>query len=137
KTFKRGAVAKQVLFPGQEGKYDRLIEGSWVDYVKGYYYLYYSGDNCCGPSANYAVMAARSKNPFGPFQRLGQANGSGSSVILEKNTEWTAPGHNSIFRDADGHVYIAYHAMRADKPGGRVLMISPVVYEKGWPVVKY
>jgi arabinan endo-1,5-alpha-L-arabinosidase len=82
-------------------------------------------------------MVARSKNPFGPFQRLGQANGSGSSVILEKNTEWTAPGHNSIFRDADGHVYIAYHAMRADKPGGRVLMISPVVYEKGWPVVKY
>jgi arabinan endo-1,5-alpha-L-arabinosidase len=85
-------------------------------------------------------MAARSKDPFGPFRRLGEANASGSSVILEKNAEWTGPGHNSIFRDEKGNVYMAYHAFSTGvsiKPAGRVLMISPVVYEKGWPVVKY
>ena len=140
KSFKRGSHPKAVMYPKQEGRYDNLIEGTWIDYANGYYYMYYSGDNCCGQSANYAVMVARSKDPFGPFQRLGQANGSGSSVILEKNSEWTAPGHNSIFRDEKGRVYIAYHAVATGvsmKPAGRVLMISPVVYEKGWPVVKY
>ncbi|MBN9384694.1 MAG: family 43 glycosylhydrolase [Chitinophagaceae bacterium] len=136
KGFKPGSAPKPVLYPGQEGKYDRLIEGAWIDYANGFYYLYYSGDNCCGPAANYAVMVARSKSPFGPFERLGQNNLSGSSVILEKNAEWTAPGHNSIFRDEKGRVYIAYHAFQAEKPAGRVLMISPLVYEKGWPVIK-
>jgi arabinan endo-1,5-alpha-L-arabinosidase len=140
KSFKKGSRPRAVMYPKQEGRYDKLIEGTWVDYADGYYYMYYSGDNCCGVSANYAVMVARSKHAFGPFQRLGQANGSGSSVILEKNRFWTAPGHNSIFRDEKGHVYIAYHAIATGvsmKPAGRVLMISPVVYEKGWPVVKY
>ena len=62
-----------------------------------------------------------------------------SSVILEKNNEWTAPGHNSIFRDQKGKIYIAYHAVATGvsiRPAGRVLMISPMVYEKGWPVIK-
>jgi arabinan endo-1,5-alpha-L-arabinosidase len=140
KRFKRGSTPVAVLHPGQEGKYDKLIEGTWIDYANGNYYLYYSGDNCCGASANYAVMVARSKHPFGPFERLGQTNTSGSSVILEKNAEWTAPGHNSIFRDEKGRVYMAYHAVATGaapvKPAGRVLMIRPVAYEKGWPVVK-
>ena len=138
KSFKPGSVPKAVLYPGKEGKYDRLVEGTWIDHANGYYYLYYSGDNCCGP-VNYAVLVARSKDPFGPFQRLGQTNASGSSVILEKNNEWTGPGHNSIFRDERGKVYIAYHAFATGvsiKPAGRVLMISPVVYKKGWPVIK-
>gem|GEM_PF-122804 len=140
KTFKRGSKPVAVLRPGQEGKYDKLIEGTWIDYANGYYYLYYSGDNCCGASANYAVMVARSRHPFGPFERLGQTRAGGSSVILEKSREWTAPGHNSIFRDEKGRVYIAYHAVATGagpvKPAGRVLMISPVTYENGWPVIK-
>jgi len=139
KSFQRGSTAKAILYPKQEGKYDNLIEGSWIDYANGYYYLYYSGDNCCGARANYAVMVARSKDPFGPFERLGQTRAGGSSVILEKSNDWTAPGHNSIFRDAKGHIYIAYHAVATGttiKPAGRVLLISPVEYEKGWPVVK-
>lgn len=136
KSLKPGTAAKPVVFPAQEKAYSTLVEGPWVDYYKGFYYLYYSGDNCCGPNANYAVMVARSKNAFGPFQRLGEANGTGKSVILEKNDQWLAPGHNSIFRDNKSNIYIAYHAIRADGHGGRVLLISPVVYEHGWPVVK-
>ncbi|RYY35193.1 MAG: glycoside hydrolase, partial [Sphingomonadales bacterium] len=41
--------------------YQRLIEGAWVIRREGYYYLFYSGDNCCGPKAHYAVMVARSR----------------------------------------------------------------------------
>lgn len=135
-SFKPGSKPQPVVYPRQEKAYSTLVEGAWVDYHKGYYYLYYSGDNCCGASANYAVMVARAKKPFGPFQRLGEANGTGSSVILEKDANWLAPGHNSIFRDNNGKVYIAYHAIKNNpRGGGRVLLINQIIYKKGWPVV--
>lgn len=136
KSLKPGTNAIPVVFPAQEKAYSTLVEGPWVDYYKGFYYLYYSGDNCCGPNANYAVMIARSKNAFGPFQRMGEADGTGKSVILEKDDQWLAPGHNSIFRDDKGNIYIAYHAIQTNpRGGGRVLLISPVKYEHGWPVI--
>ena len=34
--------------------YQTLIEGSWVALRDGWYYLFYSGNNCCGPKAHYA-----------------------------------------------------------------------------------
>lgn len=141
KSFKQGTVAKPVLFPGKERNYNRLIEGAWLDFEDDKYFVYYSGDNCCGDKANYAVMIARADNPSGPFVTLGQRNKSGSSVILEKDEEWIAPGHNSIFRDDKGNIWIAYHAIskkeREEKRNGgkRVMCISPLVYKNGWPLV--
>lgn len=147
KGFKSGTTAKPVVWPGKEKNYTNLIEGAWVDYHNGKYYLYYSGDNCCGDNANYAVMVARADNAFGPFKRLGEANGSGNSAILEKDNVWLAPGHNSIFKDAKGKSWIAYHAVWRDKNKAepsrgashyvkRVLCINPVVYKNQWPVVE-
>lgn len=140
-TFKEGTTATPVVYPGKEPKYTILLEGSWVDYQNGVYYLFYSGDNCCGTGANYAVMVAKATNAFGPFQRLGETKPSGSSVILEKDSTWLAPGHNSIFRDEKGNAYIAYHAIDYGKwkqhtdSGGRVMLIQPIVYKNGWPEV--
>lgn len=139
--FKEGTTAAPVVYPGREKNYTKLLEGAWVDYNEGTYYLYYSGDNCCGRGANYAVMVAKSGNPFGPFQRLGEADGSGSSVILEKDSTWLAPGHNSIFRDKKGQAYIAYHAIEYSKwkqgsdSGNRMMLIRPIIYQNGWPHV--
>ena len=86
KSFKKETTAKPVLFPDKEKEYSKLIEGAWVDYHDGKYYLYYSGDNCCGDRANYAVMVARADNAFGPFETLGQSKGTANSVILEKDS---------------------------------------------------
>ena len=143
KTFKSGSEPKPVVWPDKDKNYNRLIEGAWLDFRDNKYYLYYSGDNCCGEKANYAVMIARADNPFGPFVTLGEQNKSGNSVILEKNEQWLAPGHNSIFRDDKGNSWIAYHAInkkeREGKTGAgkRVMCISALVYKDGWPVVKY
>lgn len=147
KNFKKGSTAKPVLFPDKEKEYSKLIEGAWVDYHDGKYFLYYSGDNCCGDRTNYAVMIARADNAFGPFERIGEANGTGSSVILEKDSSWFAPGHNSIVKDNKGNTWIAYHAIwpneaamarkeGKDKYVRRVMCIEPVVYKNGWPVVE-
>ena len=135
-AFKPGTEAKAIVHPGKDKSYSNLIEGSWLDYNKGIYYLYYSGDNCCGTKANYAVMVARASNPTGPFERLGEANHSLNSAILEKDSVYLAPGHNSIFKDEKGKKWIAYHAIeRSHKEKGRVLCINRIAYKNGWPVV--
>lgn len=137
KSFKPGTQPKDLVWAGKESNYTKLIEGSWVDVQDGKYYIYYSGDNCCGDKANYAVLVARANSAFGPFVTLGEANGTGSSVILEKDSTWLAPGHNSIFKDVKGNKWIAYHAIdRKDPKKGRVMCLKPIQYIKGWPVVK-
>lgn len=147
KAILPGTKPVEVMPTNTEKGYTKLVEGAWVDYYDGNYYLYYSGDNCCGDNANYAVMVARSDNAFGPFERLGEADGSGSSVILAKDSIWTAPGHNSIFKDNNGNTWIAYHAIwkkEADKEKvkhentyvRRVMCIEPVKYVNGWPIVE-
>lgn len=134
--FKEGSVATAVVFPGKDKSYSNLIEGSWLDYQDGTYYLYYSGDNCCGDNANYAVMIAKATDPFGPFVRLGESNNSLNSAILVKDAYYTAPGHNSIFKDDQGNKFIAYHAIEiAHKEKGRVMCISLIHYVNGWPQV--
>lgn len=140
KSFKPASVATPLVWPGKEKKYTILLEGAWLDYAGGKYYLYYSGDNCCGDKASYAVMVARADNAMGPYTRMGEVNTSGSSVILEKDNVLTEPGHNSIFRDDKGEIWIAYHAVGIKKKvtgkgDARVLCISPVEYKNGWPVV--
>jgi hypothetical protein len=139
-AFKPGTQPQPVIYPAKEKKYDRLVEGAWVHYYKGKYYIYYSGDNCCGVNASYAVLVARADNPFGPFTTLGEQNGTGSSVILEKDSTWIAPGHNSIFTDTKGNTNIAYHAIDANTNSqqrwNRVFCIDPIVYKNGWPVVQ-
>jgi arabinan endo-1,5-alpha-L-arabinosidase len=137
KTFKAGTKPKDTVWPKKENQYTNLIEGSWVDMQDGKYYIYYSGDNCCGANANYAVLVARADNTFGPFTPLGQANSTGISAILEKDSTWLAPGHNSIFTDTKGDKWIAYHAIDRKNPNkGRVMCLKRIAYVNGWPVVK-
>ena len=147
KEIKPGTNAIEVIPTNKEKEYSKLIEGAWVDYHDGKYYLYYSGDNCCGDNANYAVMVARADDAFGPFTRLGETKADSSSVILAKNNTWFAPGHNSIVHDKNGNIFIVYHAIwkteadasRAQKKNlyvRRVMCIEPVVYKNGWPVVE-
>lgn len=141
KSFLPGSTAKDVIPTGKEAKYDRLIEGAWVDYQDGKYYMYYSGDNCCGVGASYAVLVARADDALGPFERYGEANGTGSSVILEKDTKWMATGHNSIIRDNEGIAYIVYHALPVNQTTGkavgtdRKMLINKIEYSNGWPKV--
>ncbi len=140
KSFAEKSEPKLLVWPGKEKKYDILIEGSWIDYNQGYYYLYYSGDNCCGLTASYAVLVARSKNLTGPYTTMADEKGVKSSAILESYGDWIAPGHNSVFKDKRGKNWIAYHAIKktelSKEPQERLMCISPLFYKNGWPVVK-
>lgn len=140
--FKKGSETIPIVYPKKEANYTNLLEGLWVTLHNGKYYLYYSGDNCCGKEANYAVMVARADSAKGPFTRLGEVNDSGSSVILAKSKEWLAPGHNAVIEDSLGRQWMLYHAIdRTPKDGTinygrRVMLLDRIYYQNGWPYIK-
>ena len=127
-----------------KGAFPRLVEAAWVIRHEDYYYLFYSGDNCCGPDAEYGVMVARSRSPTGPFETLEEARGVPHSLMLFKSERWLAPGHNSIVADKAGHEWIVYHAIDVNRPrqrqedeinSRRILMIDKIEWRDGWPFV--
>jgi arabinan endo-1,5-alpha-L-arabinosidase len=144
-SFAPGSTAIDLIHPNPvKDAFPVLVEGAWVVLRDGYYYMFYSGDNCCGAKANYAVMVARSRSATGPFETLEQATGKRHSVILEKNGIWHAPGHNAIVTDAAGLDWIVYHAVDIRQPRQkpsdevntrRIMLIDRIVWKDGWPVV--
>lgn len=147
-SFAPGSEAVNLVAPirtEDSSHYQRLVEGAWVVRRSGWYYLFYSGDNCCGKDAHYAVLVARSRSATGPFETLAQATGAASSVILGRNSRWLAPGHNSIARDARGRDWILYHAVDTLRPRvretdevntRRVMLVDRLVWRNGWPRVR-
>ena len=144
-SFAPGSKPLDLVWPNKvKDQFPVLVEGPWVIRRGEYYYMFYSGDNCCGPKANYAVMVARSKSATGPFETLQQANGTPHSIILQKAGYWVAPGHNSIVSDAKGVDWIVYHAVDARRPRQkatddvntrRVMLIDRIGWRNGWPYV--
>lgn len=145
-SFAPGSSPKPLVWPNPiKGAFPVLIEGSWVVQHGGFYYLFYSGDNCCGPKANYAVMVARSRSATGPFETLEHASGKAHSIVLERSGYWIAPGHNSVVADRTGDDWIVYHAVDARRPREkptdelntrRVMLIDRIEWSGGWPVIK-
>jgi arabinan endo-1,5-alpha-L-arabinosidase len=144
-SFAPGSQPIDLVSPNPvEGAFPRLVEAAWVIRHDEHYYLFYSGDNCCGPDAHYGVMVARSKSPTGPFETLEAARGVPHSLMLFKSERWLAPGHNSIVEDKAGDVWIVYHAIDVNRPrqtqadeinSRRVLLIDRIQWRDGWPYV--
>jgi arabinan endo-1,5-alpha-L-arabinosidase len=145
-SFAPGSAPKDLVPAAPGGKaFPVLVEGTWAMRHGGFYYLFYSGDNCCGPRADYAVMVARSKSATGPFETLEQATGRPHSIVLQKRGRWIAPGHNSIVTDAKGQDWIVYHAAdvqhsrvnsSADINSRRIMLIDRIRWgDDGWPMI--
>jgi arabinan endo-1,5-alpha-L-arabinosidase len=121
--------------------YEHGIEGPFIVHRDGWYYLWYSGDRCCENPPHYAAMVARSRDVLGPYRRLPPRRKGGGAVVLGDGERFLGPGHNSVVRDARGRDWIVYHAVDSRRPllggGGirRVLLIDPIAYRDGWPVV--
>ncbi len=143
-SFKPGSAPTDlvpVIKTEDKAEYQRLVEGVWVIRREGYYYLFYSGDNCCGPNAHYAVMVARSRSATGPFELRGRPD----YLVVEANDRWLGPGHNAIVRDDAGTDWILYHGVdrlrSRDKPADdvnsrRVLLLDRLEWVDGWPRVR-
>lgn len=129
-----------VIKTQDSAEYQRLVEGAWVIRRDGWYHLFYSGDNCCGPKAHYAVMVARSRSATGPFEVRPRP----LYLVVEANERWNAVGHNSVVRDAAGTDWIYYHGVDRQRPRSkptddvntrRVMLMDRLVWRNGWPEV--
>jgi arabinan endo-1,5-alpha-L-arabinosidase len=142
--FAPGSKAEDLIYPDVMQPYERLVEGAFVVYREGYYYLFYSGDDCCSAAPGYAVMVARSRSATGPFEKRSETTGVwGSNVILRQNDRWEGTGHNSVVRDEAGRDWIFYHAIDPDdryNPGTeapkRPMLMDPILYRSGWPEIE-
>lgn len=140
-AFAPGSKKTPVLYPDPKSKgYTRLLEGAWVIERAGYYYLFVSGDSCCEPP-HYAVLVARAKTPYGPFEYREKD----PLPIIEADDDWLAPGHPGFMKDRTGRLWAYFHAidrrrprlkhrMPTSAPVRRVLLRSTIVFEDGWPV---
>ena len=144
-SFAPGSQPVDIIWPNPvTGAFPRLVEAAWVIRHDDFYYIFYSGDNCCGPDAEYGVMVARSRDPAGPFETLEEARGVPHSLMLFKSERWLAPGHNAILTDKAGETWIIYHAIDVNRPrqrqedeinSRRILLIDRIEWRDGWPFV--
>ena len=97
-------------------------EGTNVVEKDGAFWLFASASNCCnGPLTGYQVFAGRATDPLGPFVdhegvSLLETRTGGSPVITTNGNKWVGGGHNSVFQDANGDWYSAYHAIDSGDP---------------------
>jgi arabinan endo-1,5-alpha-L-arabinosidase len=143
-TFKPAAGAPLRVIASREGanavdgpKGNNAIEGAFVTYRDGYFYLFAAYDFCCrGKLSNYNIRVTRSKYITGPYvdkDGMDAAVG-GSSMVFKGSPRWIGPGHNSIYIE-NGTYYMVYHAYDGENDGIPTLQIETLDWDTdGWPV---
>ena len=109
-----------------------VIEGPFVVRREDWFYLFYSGNGCCGRGCDYALGVARSHSLLGPWEK------NPANPILAGNVDWKCPGHGSIVRDESGRYWLLYHAYSAKDFifTGREALLDEVKFgANGWPTI--
>ena len=106
-----------------------VIEGPFIVRRNDYFYLFYSGNGCCGMNCNYALGVARAKSLLGPWEK------NPANPILAGNHDWKCPGHGSIVEDEKSRYWLLYHAYNANSFvfTGREALLDEVKFTPdGW-----
>lgn len=116
------------------------IEGGYIFFHEGYYYLFASHDFCCrGTASSYHIVVGRSKSIEGPYldeDEVPLLKGGGTTLRDSFSfKKWAGPGHNTVFKDDDGKIYLVYHAYDRENDGRPQLQIEIISWENCWPVV--
>ena len=109
-----------------------LIEGPFIMRKNGYFYLFYSGNFCCGRGCNYAMGVARSRTLLGNWERYEK------NPILKGNENWNCPGHGSVVTDERGRTWMMYHAYHPKDTNyvGRQALLDEVNWTAGgWATI--
>lgn len=109
----------------------QLVEGPAIVRRNGWFYVFYSGNACCGRECNYALGVARSRKLLGPWEK------NPLNPILAGNEEWKCPGHGTLVSDARGRDYLLYHAYQPQDfvYVGRQGLLDEVKWNNDWPEI--
>ncbi|HYY93294.1 MAG TPA: family 43 glycosylhydrolase [Pyrinomonadaceae bacterium] len=112
--------------------FGNLVEGPSVVRRNGWFYLFYSGNFCCGRECDYALGVARSRRLLGPWEK------NPRNPILAGNDAWKCPGHGTVIEDARGRYFLLYHAYQPKDfvYVGRQALLDEVIFgADGWPTI--
>ena len=107
------------------------VEGGFIFPHKGHYYLFASHDFCCrGTASSYHIVLGISDEITGPYidsDGVDMLHGGGTTLRDSFTFErWAGPGHNTVFKDDDGKIYLVYHAYDRIDDGRSKLMIEEI-----------
>ncbi|MDB6024580.1 MAG: hypothetical protein JWM68_803 [Verrucomicrobiales bacterium] len=109
-----------------------LVEGPFVLRRGDWFYMFYSGNGCCGRACTYGMGVARSKKLLGPWEK------NAGNPILAGNKIFKCPGHGSVVQDARGRDFLLYHAYSVKDSVfvGRQGLVDEIKWNAdGWPVI--
>lgn len=109
-------------------------EGPHLYHIGEYYYILHAES---GTAFHHCVVAARSKNVFGPYEYC-PCNPILTHRHLGRNYPVTCVGHADLVDDARGNWYMVVLACRPREGHtmlGRETFLAKVTWEDGWPVV--
>ncbi|HEV2593636.1 MAG TPA: glycoside hydrolase family 43 protein [Sphingomicrobium sp.] len=85
-----------------------LIEGPFVTFQEGRYWLFYAGNDFSTPA--YGIGVAVADHPLGPYTKQGEP-------LLKSTRAWIAPGHASVAPGLDGKPQLFFHAFHPGTGG--------------------
>jgi xylan 1,4-beta-xylosidase len=109
-----------------------VVEGPFILRRGDWFYLFYSGNGCCGNGCTYALGVARSHSLLGPWEK------NPVNPILAGNETWSCPGHGSLVQDESGRYFFLYHAYSTTGTifTGREGMLDEVKFgANDWPTI--
>ena len=85
-----------------------LIEGPWVTFQRGRYWMFYAGNDFTNPA--YGIGVAVADDLLGPYEKQ-------PHPLLRSTSEWLAPGHASVASGLDGQPQLFFHAFHPGTGG--------------------
>jgi hypothetical protein len=98
----------RIVLTNDEEWEGHLIEGPFVTYEAGRYWLFYAGNDFGTPA--YGIGVAVADHPLGPYTKQGEP-------LLRSTREWVAPGHASVAPGLDGRPQLFFHAFHPGTGG--------------------
>ncbi len=132
KNWKLIGKRQEILRNDPETWEGNLVEGPYIMRKDGYFYMFYSGNACCGRGCNYAMGVARSKTLLGTWEK------DPANPILKGNENGNCPGHGTIVTLENGRAYMMYHAFDPKDVNyvGRQAYLDEVNWTKdGWATI--
>ncbi len=105
----RALIGEQVQVMENDQPWEgHLIEGPWVTFQAGRYWMFYAGNDFTNPA--YGIGVAVSESLLGPYVKQAQP-------LVRSTTDWLAPGHASVAPGLDGRPQLFFHAFHPGTGG--------------------
>jgi len=104
KNWKLIGEKQEILRNDPETWEGNLVEGPFIMRKGDYFYMFYSGNACCGRGCNYAMGVARSKTLLGTWEK------DPANPVLKGNENFNCPGHGTAVTLENGRTFMLYHA---------------------------